>query len=433
MRSGRPYPAALVAAAVAIMLALPTPTAATGDGVVAVSAGGEHACALLGDKTVACWGDDHAGQLGDGTTGDGDNLRLHPVKVQQNGHDMTGLTAVSAGGAHTCALKGNGTVWCWGLDFDGQLGDGSTGGVSRLSTSPLQVQTGSGALTGVAHISAGLDATCAVKKDGTAWCWGYDQYGQIGDGTTGDVNHDRLIPTRVRRTNGPLTRVADISAGEVSTCARTSDGAAWCWGDASSGEVGNGTYGDPVTNRQLVAVRVVRAGGPLTNVSAVSVGASFACARRTDGSAWCWGYAKYGEVGDGTTGRPAPFNDRRKAVQVVQGKGFLTGVKDVQAGSFDGCARRSDATLRCWGNDADGEVGDGTTGNGQGVRLRAVEVVHGQGHFSHVTSVATGDQFTCAARSDLTAWCWGRNANGQLGIGVFDTNPHPEPERVQFP
>lgn len=424
----------LIAAAVvaALLVVLPSSVLGAGDGVRSVSAGDEHACALHTDGTVSCWGKDLSGQLGDGTTGEGPNhVRLTPVKVQQSGSDMTGVKAISAGGAHTCALKTDGTVWCWGFALFGQMGNGTTGdGLKQLV--PVKVQQGGGDLAGITSISAGAIHTCARRDDSTAWCWGHDDRGQLGDGTTGaGPNRVRLTAVQVRKGTGFLMNVTRVSAGDQHSCARRSDGTAWCWGDDSSGEIGDGTFGDAAHGARLKAVQVRKGGGFLTDVKAVSAGGGFSCAWTKDRTAWCWGGAGLGQVGDGTTGNAG--GNRKKAVQVRRGSGFLTNVTAIDPGSRHSCARRSDATMWCWGRDEEGELGDGTTGNADHVRLKAVRVVHGSGHLTNVAAISAGTHFSCAVRSDGNAWCWGRNELGQLGIGTADTNLHTEPERVVFP
>ena len=150
-----------------------------------------------------------------------------------------------------------------------------------------------------------------------------------------------------------------------------------------------------------------------------------------DGTAWCWGFALYGELGNGTLGGGG--HRQNKAVQVLRAAGgSLTGVKSIDAGSNHVCVRRSDATEWCWGAAESGEVGDGTTGDGSNIRRKAVQVLLGTGHLTNVVSIASGDHFSCAARKDHTARCWGTNVTASLGIGTFDSDLHATPERVQF-
>ncbi|MEO7117859.1 MAG: hypothetical protein ABIZ34_02680, partial [Candidatus Limnocylindrales bacterium] len=152
-------------------------------------------------------------------------------------------TEIAVGGWHTCALKPDLTVWCWGWDLDGQLGDGTTGDSNQQRLLPVQVHRGVGMLTNVTAITAGLYHTCALRTDATVWCWGYNEHGELGDGTTGDANFARLLPVHVRRGSGILTNVMAISAGPYHTCAVRTDLTVWCWGDDEQGQLGDGTTG----------------------------------------------------------------------------------------------------------------------------------------------------------------------------------------------
>jgi len=191
-------------------------------GVVQVTAGYYHTCALKQDGTVWCWGDNYHGQLGDGTIYD----RPTPVQVK----NLTGVVQIAGGGIHTCALEQDGTVWCWGDNRSGQLGDGTTS--SKLT--PIQVQN----LTGVVQVAGGgRFHTCALRQDGTAWCWGNNNFGQLGDGTT----TNRYTPVQVQN----LTGVVQVAGGYDHTCALRQDGTVWCWGHNVYGKLGDGT----TTNR----------------------------------------------------------------------------------------------------------------------------------------------------------------------------------------
>ena len=348
----------------------PTAVHAAGDDVSAISAGGYHACALKSGGTVWCWGDDTYGQLGDGTTGDPTLQSADRPAEGAAGERPTlrGVVAISAGLFHTCALKGSGTVWCWGDDSYGQLGDGTTGDADHHRLKAVLVQRGSGDLSGVSAISGGERHTCARRDDGSAWCWGDDTFGQLGDGTTGNADHLRLKAMRVRRGSGYLTDVTGVTAGRATVVPARAGGNAWCWGDDTYGQLGDGTDGEcrpPAAQGRCGCARAA----DLTGVAAVSAGRDHTCARKADGSAWCWGYGEFGQLGDGTTGDVG--HHRLKAVRVRQGGGFLAGVRRLDAGRDHTCVRRGDGTAWCWGAGGDGSIGDGTTG----VRRKAVRVL----------------------------------------------------------
>jgi alpha-tubulin suppressor-like RCC1 family protein len=220
-------------------------------------------------------------------------------------------------------------------------------------------KTGGAPLAGVTDISAGSEHSCARTNDGAAWCWGHNDWGQLGDGTT--RNRTRAVQV-TKAGGGVLPGVTAVSASWNHSCARTNDGAAWCWGTNGAGELGNGT-----TNARYRAVQVVKAGGGvLAGVTAISADGSHSCARTSDGAAWCWGFNFYGRLGDGTT------RNRTRAVQVTKaGGGALPGVTAVSAGGQHSCARTNDGGAWCWGLNYYGELGDGTTTD----RRRAVRVV----------------------------------------------------------
>ncbi|MBU1410317.1 DUF4215 domain-containing protein [Myxococcota bacterium] len=200
----------------------PVAVTSLSSGVLRVGAGGYHSCALKSDGSVWCWGRNAQGQLGDGTNVD----RLTPVQVT----GISGATALSTSGNHTCVIDGGGGVRCWGSNQFGQLGDGAT---SDRNT-PFSV---SSLTSGVVSLGAGQFHTCAVKSDGSAWCWGYNLNGRLGDGTVAN----RSTPVQVLGFSGG---VATISAGGQQTCAVKTDGGAWCWGRNQYGQLGDGTTGD---------------------------------------------------------------------------------------------------------------------------------------------------------------------------------------------
>jgi alpha-tubulin suppressor-like RCC1 family protein len=406
-----------------------SPAAGAGPGVAAMSTGEYHACAARTDGTVWCWGDAQNGRVGDGTTGDVDHLRSTPVQVRRGSSTLTGVTRLAGGGEHTCALRANGTVWCWGDASLGQLGNGQSGG-GAYRTRAVQVRRGSGDLTRVERIAAGLSHSCAVRTDGTVWCWGYAEFGQLGDGTTGDGSHVRATAVRVRRGSGSLDRVVAVTVGALHTCALRKDGSVWCWGAGQYGQLGDGVSG--AGHLRTRATRVKHGTGYLAKASGIVAGDSHTCVRRTNGTAWCWGLGQYGQLGDGTTGNGA--NIRSKPVQVRHGSGFLTGVTSVGAGVTHTCARRSDGSAWCWGHAVYGQLGDGTTGDPTDhVRLRPVRVRRSSGSFTGMRQMDGGVGFSCALRTDKSVWCWGYNGNSQLGRGTADDDPHPHPLKVTFP
>jgi hypothetical protein len=286
--------------------------------------------------TVWAWGYNENGQLGNG----GENDSSVPVQVS----GLTGVTAISGGSSAGYALKSDGTVWAWGYNGDGELGDGTTAG----SAVPVQVS----GLTGVTAISGGSSAGYALKSDGTVWAWGDNSDGELGDGTTANST----VPVQVKG----LTGVTAISGGGRGGCcnyaayALKSDGTVWAWGDNEDGELGDGTTASstvPVQVKGLTGVTAVSGGGSGATVNGDSAG----YARKSDGTVWAWGYNGDGELGDGTTaGSTVP----------VQVKG-LTGVTAISGGDCVGYALKSDGTVWSWGGNWYGQLGDGTAGTEQ--------------------------------------------------------------------
>jgi hypothetical protein len=254
---------------------VPLAGTATAALVQSVSAGGLHTCAVKTDHTLWCWGSNFYGQLGDGST----TNRTAPVQV--SGH-ATDWAAVAAGASHTCAVRTDHTLWCWGLNGNGEFGNGTT------TDSPVPVQVG-GHTADWAAVAAGTGNTCAVKTDHTLWCWGSDFYGQLGDGST----TNRTAPVQVSGHATDWAAVAAGAAGASHICAVRANGTLWCWGDNTYDQLGDGTTtGSPVP---------VQVSGHATDWAAVTAGGIHTCAVKTDHTLWCWGDNTYGQVGDGST------------------------------------------------------------------------------------------------------------------------------------
>jgi len=283
-------PAVLILLTAGLTALVPAPQAAlaASPGVASISAGFFHSCALESGKAY-CWGYNYWGQLGNGTT---INSSV-PVAVDTSGV-LAGktLTQITTGADHTCALDSAGAAYCWGDNNVGQLGDGSI----ASSSVPVAVDT-SGVLAGktLTQITAGRvgHTTCALDAAGAAYCWGYNFAGQLGDGNTTDSS----VPVAV----GTDKTLTQITAGYAHTCALDSAGAAYCWGDNSFGELGDGTSGSTTDSSVPVAVDAsgVLAGKTLTQITA---GEFHTCAVESGGAAYCWGDDTSGQLGNDSTG-----------------------------------------------------------------------------------------------------------------------------------
>ena len=343
------------------------------EAVTRVASNSQTTCLKTIEGSLKCWGSNTNGLLGNGdtvsTTSD------TPVDATL----LTGTYVDVTGGysGHMCALKDDGTVWCWGLGSSGQLG----GGANATSRTPVQV-TG---LTDVHSISAGYKHTCAIKSDSSMWCWGEKL--AIGDGGAANRNVPIQVP-------GMESGVIGMATGNAYSCAAKSDGTAWCWGAGANGRLGDGT-----TENRLSPVRV----SGLTDLIAMTGGYDHTCATRADRTVWCWGSAQSGQLGNNATSPDALL-----PVQVIG----LSDVYVLSTGDHHNCAIKTDRTVWCWGKNNRGQLGDGTTST----RSVPVQV---QG-FDNATSItAVGYTHTCATKSDGSAWCWGENNYGQLGNGQF--------------
>jgi hypothetical protein len=290
--------------------------------VADLTAGGAHTCALMMTSSggVRCWGSNAAGQLGDGGGAD----RASPPGADK----IAGVTAIAAGGSHTCVLSSGGSVGCWGANTNGQLGDGSTTMRAAPPSGPV--------LSGVKAIAAGRAHTCALTTTGGVRCWGGNSNGQLGDGSM----TDRTTPPSA----DVLTGVAAIAAGDTHTCALTTAGGVRCWGHNNDGELGIGSYD------MVLAPPTTDA---LTGVKQVVAGNLFTCALTTAGGVRCWGYNSHGEIGDDTI---IAVDRLRPATTDI-----LTGVASLTAGFAHVCARMSSGGMRCWGSNDFGQLGDGMT------------------------------------------------------------------------
>jgi alpha-tubulin suppressor-like RCC1 family protein len=358
----------------------PTPVNATGlgSGVSAISAGFNHTCAVLTSGGAMCWGDNSFGQLGDGSNTERD------VPTPVNGVTGT-ISQISAGKWFTCVLTSSG-VSCWGNNTNGQLGDGT----STSRPNPAGVQGLPGAVT---SISAGSTHACALAS-GMPLCWGNDASGQVGDNVYSF--HTNPVPVA-----GLSDGMKEVRTGTSQTCALTGSGGVMCWGDN-----GNGQVGDNTTIQRVFPVNVFGLTGGFIQVSP---GGSHSCALTLSGYVDCWGANDYGQLGSGSPGNQTT---------PIQVSGLTGGVLTISAGFTHTCAliyAGGDANtggVKCWGNNAVGQLGDGAAEQTSNV---PVEVT---GLSSGVKAVSAGWDHTCALLVAGTVMCWGLNNNGQLGDGT---------------
>jgi len=301
------------------------------------------------------------------------------------------VTAISAGVRHTCAVTVSGGAKCWGENNYGQLGNGST--TNQLT--PVDVQ---GLTSGVASISAGFSYTCAVTTSGGAKCWGQDNVGQLGDNA---MLVNKLTPTDV---DGLTAGVSSISAGDKHTCAVMISTGAKCWGEDIYGQLGDNS----TLKNQPVPVNVQ---GLTTGVSSISAGVFHTCAITTGGKAKCWGQDTNGQLGDNATleNKPTP----------VDVFGLASGVASIGAGYGHSCALMASGGIKCWGSDTYGQLG-----NDAAFAYKATPVDVSE--LSNATSISVGRYYTCAVTNSGTARCWGDDRYSQLGNdAALENKPTP--------
>jgi alpha-tubulin suppressor-like RCC1 family protein len=369
------------------------------DGVGPITAGGYHTCAIPGDGSVSCWGYNGNGQLGDGTN----TNRNSPTQTSSLGEGRTAV-AIAAGWYHTCAILDDGSVSCWGNNYYGQLGDGTT----TNRNTPTQTSSLGTDRTAVA-ISAGYAHTCTILDDGSVSCWGDNTEGQLG---IVKANTQRYTPTQISSLGEGRTAV-EITAGPAHTCAILDDGSVSCWGYNYDGQLGDGTYDNAYIPTQTSSL-----GADRTAV-AITAGEAHTCAILDDGSVSCWGLNYYGQLGDGTTNysndiptQTSSLGTDRIAVAITAGMGHT-------------CAILDDGSVSCWGRNYDGQLGDGTY-----TERNSPNQTSSLGADRTAAAITAGTAHTCAILDDRSVSCWGENYEGQLGDGT--TNDRNTPTAIEI-
>jgi alpha-tubulin suppressor-like RCC1 family protein len=380
------------------------PVAVT-DPATMIASGFDHSC-LLRNGRAYCWGDDDSGQLGNGVaTG---NFTA-PVAVMVGGSSAipigTTLIQITAADAFSCALASTGATFCWGAGGDGQLGNSTTACPCADSDVPVLVQSG---LT-FTQISAGTNFACGLTSGGAAYCWGDNTSGELGNGGTTASNAPGPVTTGGTPIDG--VTLTQISSGDGYACALGGTGAAFCWGDDTDGELGDGSTATPQTTAVAVSLGAMPAGTTLTQISVTpgTGGVASTCALSTAGAAYCWGDDTDGELGDGTTsGTP-----QTTAVAVSLGAMPAgTTLAEVTVGDNFACALSVVGAAYCWGLGAGGQLGNGGTASSD---LPAVVTVSGALAGVTLSQISSGQLATCAEDTTGAFYCWGGNGNGQLG------------------
>jgi alpha-tubulin suppressor-like RCC1 family protein len=350
---------------------------------VQLSTGSSHSCGVKSNGTLFCWGAGTGGMLGNNDV----------VESQIAAQEYTAATdwkQVTAGMWHTCAVKTTGTLFCWGTGTSGQLGHNAP------SNSSVPVQEFSEAIDWV-QVTAADTHTCAIKANGSLFCWGAGSNGRLGNGGTAQYNY----PVEV---SANATDWAQVDAGGGTTCAVKTNGSLLCWGMGGNGRLGNNGMNDslvPVTEATFA-----------TNWAKVSLGGAGACATTTDGKLFCWGAGTEGRLGNnGTADSLVPVQEYTAASDW----GF------VATGNAATCASKANGSLHCWGS--------GTNGlRGTNALKQSVVPVPVEQHSAGWNTVAMGSQHACGIRSSGTVFCWGQAAGSRLGNKYTGLQFVPTPE-----
>jgi len=355
-----------------------------------------HSVVFSNHSTAFTWGNNSYGQLGNNSINSGPT----PVTISL----ATGVKGAVAGGTHTLALssENGGTAWAWGNNGYGQLGD--TSADARMS--PVRVAN----LTGLTAVAGGGQHSLALKSDGTVWSWGYNGSGQLGDST--NTNQSAPVPVN------SLAGVTSITAGGSHSVALKADGTVWAWGYNGLGQLGNNS-----TANSAVPVSVVTDAGntPLAGVTAIAAGGSHSVALKADGTVWAWGYNALGQLGNNTlisSSLPVP-------VVMADGTPFSNATA-VAAGLDHTVALKADGTVWAWGFNGIGQLGNNDVISSTGFRSTPVQVVYLDASstpqpLTGIRRIVAIGHHTIAIDGSGAVWAWGDNKYEQLGVPTSST------------
>lgn len=366
---------------------------------VSIALGAEHSCAVTDAGSVRCWGWNNDGQLGDSSD------MSHGVAV-----DVAGLQApviqITAGYNHTCALTKAGAIACWGSNTNGQLGAATTASCGTFACSRTPV--GVAGLANAGSIAAGFAHTCAITSDGGLKCWGFNLYGQLGDGTT----TDRMVPGDVSSLSAG---VAAAAPGDVQTCALMNDGTVRCWGNNLLGELGNGTRTASMT--PVTVCRDTSCVEPLDDIVQLSSGDYHTCGLTSAGDVFCWGSNIRGQLGvPGPEGCPDSGRPCSSTVP-SEVRGLDGPASAISASTASTCVLLQAGSVECWG------LQFGSTNIWDSpARI--------DGWQSGIVSIAAAYDHACAITDAGELLCFGNNTYGQLGDGSASDRDETLPSRV---
>ena len=375
---------------------------------VALDAGGSIVCAIFALGEAACWGNNTYGRLGNNNTGVVNTSIPLGVRIS-GGPRLTNATQkISTWYYHTCSLVSDG-IMCWGQNSNGQLGDDS------VTTRAFAANVSS--IAAALDVAVGNEFTCAVVTDGKVQCWGKNQYGKLGTGNfTLDPDTNPSNSGNTARRLMPVNTTIDGTAGNSATtidlashhaCAVMDDSGVKCWGQNNYGQLGDDTLvnkAGPVSVLYNDSVSNV----PLTGAVAVTLGTSHSCALLGDGTLRCWGYGNNGRLGNGGSVN----SSLAVPVSGITGADAATSATAFNAGDSHTCALMGDGMVKCWGSNGNGRLGNRNT-TSQNTPVDVIGIFPG----NPAIAVAAGSQITCVTLSGGNMRCWGYNAIGQLGDG----------------
>ncbi|MCL1809870.1 MAG: hypothetical protein FWG42_08945 [Clostridiales bacterium] len=339
-----------------------------------VAAGSGHSLAIMADGSLWAWGQNNYGQVGDG---DANVEKTAPVKI------MDDVAFIAAGWGHSLAIKTDGSLWAWGRNMFGQLGTGS----NENSSVPVKI------MDDVAFVATSNENCLAVKTDGSLWAWGQNANGQVGNGTK------EITRSPVKVMDGAVS----AAAGWGHSLAIKTDGSLWAWGFNEFGQLGDGKSGDGIHCLKPVKI--------MDDVASVAAGTIHSMAIKTDGSLWTWGFNTHGQLGNGTL----EMSDLPVKVMDDAAK--------AAAGDYHSFAIKTDGSLWAWGYNHCGQLGDGTVTVLDEVRniVEDNNKLVPSETMKKVSNVAAGDYYGLAVKTDGSLWAWGDNKYGQLGDGTITT------------
>lgn len=379
---------------------------------LALGSGANSQCGIRSGGTSYCWGRNLNGQLGEGTS----TQRNTPSGVLGAGRSFT---SIAQGYKHGCGITADGQIYCWGANASGQLGTTTNSGTTTPTRTPQAVPLPSG-VASFSAVAGGQFHTCAIANTGRVYCWGQNTTGQLGTTTNSGTATPMPTPQAVALPSG-VASFSEVSAGGLHTCAVANTGKVYCWGSNLKSQLGataNGT-----ANPTPLAVPLPSG---VTGFSSVAAGAVQTCALANTGQVYCWGLNHDGQLGTTTNNGT---NTATPALQAVPLPSGVTSFSVVAAGQTHTCALANTGQVYCWGVNTSGQLG--VIANGMpNPTPQAVPVPYGVASFS---TIGLGALHSCALADTGEVYCWGNNSDGQLGNGPLNGNTNPTPALVSMP